>query len=96
MVKYGARAGVCRISRLLKECGVKCTSYMVGLALQMNPEVEQGMNAACHELNAIAATASLPGLQFIERITWGRGWGKFSIFIAILVCCVGVATLDKP
>jgi peptidoglycan/xylan/chitin deacetylase (PgdA/CDA1 family) len=37
--QYGSRAGVWRILRLLKSYNIKFTSYMVGMALQQNPEV---------------------------------------------------------
>jgi hypothetical protein len=48
--QYGSRAGVWRILRLFKEYGVKCTSYMVGQALLMNPEVGRVMVQEGHEV----------------------------------------------
>lgn len=48
--QYGSRAGVWRILRLFKEYGVKCTSYMVGQALLMNPDVGRVMVQEGHEV----------------------------------------------
>lgn len=48
--QYGSRAGVWRILRLLKEYGIKCTSYMVGQALLQNPQVGEWMVKEGHEV----------------------------------------------
>lgn len=48
--QYGSRAGVWRIMRLFKEYGVRCTSWMVGQALVMNPDVGRALVRDGHEV----------------------------------------------
>lgn len=50
MFKYGSRAGVWRIMRLFEEYGIRCTSWMVGQALVMNPDVGRALVRDGHEV----------------------------------------------
>jgi peptidoglycan/xylan/chitin deacetylase (PgdA/CDA1 family) len=63
--QYGSRAGVWRILRLLKSYSIKCTSYMIGMALEQNPEVgkwleREGCEIACH------------GWRWVDRSGWSE------------------------
>jgi hypothetical protein len=51
LYEYGSRAGVWRILRLLKEYNIRCTSYMIGQALLMNPEVGRWLVQDGHEVS---------------------------------------------
>ena len=51
LYEYGSRAGVWRILRLLKEYNIRCTSYMIGQALLMNPEVGRWLVQGGHEVS---------------------------------------------
>ncbi|RSH83778.1 hypothetical protein EHS25_005393 [Saitozyma podzolica] len=65
LYEYGSRAGVWRILRLFKEYGVTCTSYMVGQALLMNPEVGRVMVQEGHEVAS-------HGWRWVDRSGWSE------------------------
>ena len=47
---YGSRAGVWRILRLFKKCGVPLTAYAVGRAFEANPEAAKAFVRDGHEI----------------------------------------------
>ncbi|THU91045.1 carbohydrate esterase family 4 protein [Dendrothele bispora CBS 962.96] len=63
LYEYGSRAGVWRILRLLEEHNVRCTSYAVGHALELNPEVAVALEEAGHEVAS-------HGWRWVDRSDW--------------------------
>lgn len=61
--KYGSRAGVYRVLRLFKEYDIKATIYMVGKALQLNPQIGKIMQAQGHEITS-------HGWRWVDRSDW--------------------------
>ncbi|RSH85520.1 hypothetical protein EHS25_004916 [Saitozyma podzolica] len=66
LYEYRSRAGVWGILRLLEEYGIRCTSYMIGMALLQNPEVGRALVAGGHEVARYAS------IWVRERLHWGR------------------------
>ena len=62
-LQYGSRAGVWRILRLFKETGVRCTSFAVGRALELNPAVAAALEAGGHEIGS-------HGWRWVDRSVW--------------------------
>ncbi|KAL1658849.1 carbohydrate esterase family 4 protein [Schizophyllum commune] len=63
LYEYGSRAGVWRILRLFKETGVRCTSFAVGRALELNPAVAAALEAGGHEIGS-------HGWRWVDRSAW--------------------------
>ncbi|KIR32103.1 hypothetical protein I352_05333 [Cryptococcus deuterogattii MMRL2647] len=63
MFEYGSRAGVYRVLRLFKEYDIKATIYMVGKALQLNPQIGKIMQAQGHEITS-------HGWRWVDRSDW--------------------------
>ncbi|PCH36112.1 carbohydrate esterase family 4 protein [Wolfiporia cocos MD-104 SS10] len=65
MYEYGSRAGVWRILRLFSEYNIRCTSYAVGQALQMNPAVAAALEEGGHEIAS-------HGWRWVDRSKWSE------------------------
>ncbi|KAK7453521.1 hypothetical protein VKT23_011801 [Stygiomarasmius scandens] len=63
LYEYGSRAGVWRILRLFEEYDVRCTSYAIGQALELNPEVAVALEEAGHEVGS-------HGWRWVDRSHW--------------------------
>lgn len=63
LYEYGGKAGVWRALRLFQEYGIKCSSWMVGQALTINPEVGRALVAAGHEVAS-------HGWRWVDRADW--------------------------
>jgi len=50
MYEYGSRAGVWRILELFRACDLPLTAFVVGKALELNPEIGRALSAAGHEV----------------------------------------------
>jgi allantoinase len=50
MYEYGSRAGVWRILELFEAHGLPLTSFAVGRALELNPEIGRALSTAGHEI----------------------------------------------
>lgn len=50
LYEYGSRAGVWRVLRLFRECGVPLTIFAVAMALERHPEVAKAMISDGHEI----------------------------------------------
>lgn len=61
--QYGSRAGVWRILRLLEQYNIPCTSFAVGRALEMNPEVAIALEEGGHEIGS-------HGWRWVDRSGW--------------------------
>ncbi|WWD17587.1 hypothetical protein CI109_102028 [Kwoniella shandongensis] len=65
LYEYGSKAGVWRILRMLKEYGIRCTSYMIGMALLQNPQVGEWLVKDGHEIAS-------HGWRWIDRSSWSE------------------------
>jgi len=63
LYEYGSRAGVWRILRLLKQYSIPCTSFAVGQALEMNPEIAVALEEEGHEIGS-------HGWRWVDRSAW--------------------------
>ncbi|KAF9058701.1 putative polysaccharide deacetylase family protein [Rhodocollybia butyracea] len=63
LYEYGSRAGVWRILRLLEQYNIPCTTFAVGQALEMNPEVAVALEVRGHEIGS-------HGWRWIDRSGW--------------------------